>query len=278
MRNEEMLKQYAPWIVAVVLAFMLGRWTAGDSDPTAADGRAPNHEPVASAPLAPEQAARQPLAAAPDAGGSAAEKRDGLDLMDALSEVLSDLWHRQPVEVVDVVTHMMSDRELSSAVTSLTNLTEEDLEDIDDLRAFSSRLAGIAAEGLLTDLEDADYAHVERVEFFAPGSDTAQGTFTTTEIKIIAEYPTPDDSPSRILVKWIQEEPYELLQFRRRSINPNGDYTTTSARQIGGWREGAYRVQIFSLNEEVDLLAEGRFDILGNAGSPAQPTALNTRD
>jgi hypothetical protein len=190
--------------------------------------------------------------------------------------VLSDLWHRQPVEVVDVVTHMMSDRELSSAVTSLTNLTEEDLAEVDDLRAFSSRLAGIAAEGLLTDLEDADYAHVQRVEFFAPGDDNAQSTFASTEIKIIAEYPTPDDSPSRVLVKWIQEDPYELLQFRRRSINPDGDYTTTSARQIGGWREGAYRVQIFSLNEAVDLLAEGRFKILSDAGAAGRPTSLNT--
>jgi hypothetical protein len=243
----------------VALAFLAGWWVGHSSNAERA--------PLTEAECMAAATAAEPERVAPSPPGpgiieSAPAEPTGLDVLDALADVVAGLWRRDPLQIVDAVTDTMSDRELESALTTLTDLKSEDLDDVGDLRAFSRRLSRIAAEGLLTDLEDTSLEGIDELELFEPDAESPGVVFGSSQYKIVGEYRVREDGPRRVLIKWIREEPYELLQLRRRSIDPASDLLVVNGIQPGGWSTGRYRVQIFALNDAVDLLAEGRFRII----------------
>ena len=221
-------------------------------------------------------ATAQPASSAPTPSASL----PGADLRTALAERLVGLDLADPAVAPLAVARIldgMSEAELRSAISELTNLDASDLAEIGDLRDYAWRMADIAISGVFT-RPVPETATVPEAVF--SNSVDAQGTpgehadrfKGAPSERIYAVFPTEDFDGDRVLVKWFREgEPSSVLEellgpprtlvFGRYAINPGDAQSYVWVSREQGWDPGTYSVELYDPAEPLRKLAAGRFTI-----------------
>ncbi len=173
-------------------------------------------------------------------------------------------WKSDPAEIVGFVIDAMDDREIRSALTSLTSLTEEDLDEVRDLRAFTRRVSEIAMDGVVSARgpESAGTATIR----FSQSADTqnvteqAQVRFAGND-RIFAIFPTEDYRYDEVFVKWYRSDDPEILLFDRYPIQREADFNYVWLDRDNGWPEGEYRVELYTVDDAMNRVASGDYVI-----------------
>jgi hypothetical protein len=172
----------------------------------------------------------------------------------------------------------MSDADLRSAISELTNLDARDLDGIRDVRDYSQRLATIAMTGLVTPSEP-ESAPVPELTFSrtvdASGAplDAADRFDGYSGERIYAHFSGDDYAGDRVLVKWFRQgaprSVFEellggsprMLVFGRYRIGPGAASSYVWASRERDWEPGRYRVELYDPSEPLRKLAAGNFVI-----------------
>ncbi|MCH2169976.1 hypothetical protein MK489_04255 [Myxococcota bacterium] len=174
-------------------------------------------------------------------------------------------WAIDPEAVVGHTIDQMSDRELVTVVTSLTDLTDADFDGIRDVRGFARRLSAVAMEGVITDTAYSD-PRLPRVEFtseidsqgFPVGS---AEDFGSGSERIYAVF-SPDEVPGEeVLVKWSRSDRRELLLFKHFPVWREDESSFVWIEEPGGWPAGTYDVDIYAANSELPKLSSGQYTV-----------------
>jgi hypothetical protein len=172
-------------------------------------------------------------------------------------------WGASPQRVVGTIIDQMDEDELVSLVTSLTDYSRSELENVEDMRAFAERLAEVAMDGTVVPAEELG-ADVENVSFAtdvlennAPASPGRH--FVQDQERIYATFPSDELDGARVVAKWTRVEDGEIMLFRRYVINPGEDWSYVwVGAPDSGWRPGEYRVDFYSADEAMTLVASGQ--------------------
>jgi hypothetical protein len=172
-------------------------------------------------------------------------------------------WGADPQRVVGSVVDQMGDDELIALVTSLTDYSREELESSGDMRAFVQRLAEVAMDGSVVPAEEPEPG-VARVDFAVDvlddnSADVPLSRFSTEEERIYATFPSGEIDESRVVAKWTRIGDGEVLLLGRYDINARDDWSYVwLGSPSGGWVPGEYRVDFYTADDRLDLLASGR--------------------
>ena len=192
-----------------------------------------------------------------------AEKVDSLEL-------LVEKLRKQELDARQIVAgaiSTMSDRELHSIVASLAHLSPEVLDEMTDMRAFAVRLAEVAMEDIVEpgrEMSDADRVvfttRPPRPTTVDPES-VAWDRFDADDSQIYAFFPTDDYEQDAVMIKWLRSDRPQILLFERYPIDPDDTHGYVWLRPKDGWEPGQYQVAVYAADEEVTLLAQGRYSV-----------------
>jgi hypothetical protein len=196
-----------------------------------------------------------------------------------------------PALAVQTLLDDMSDAELRSTLSELTNLDAGDLAGIRNVREYSERLAAIAMKGVITAPEpepEGQSAPVSEVtfssavdEYGAPVA-VAERFDGTPRDRIYAHFPTERYSGDRVLVKWFREGqprllvqemlgPPRMLLFGRYRVNRGDSISYVWLARERAWEPGRYRVELYDPSEPLEKLAAGRFEIAKEPPPASEP-------
>jgi hypothetical protein len=154
----------------------------------------------------------------------------------------------------------MSDRDLESVLASMIHLSREEIEEVGDLRTFANRLADIAMEDTLMPTDAA--AGGEHVVFTTgPERDGTRSQFDAGETRIYAVFPTDYFDQEKVMVKWYRRDHPEILLLQRYPVVAGDQYGHVWLEPNRGWEQGQYKVDIYSGDESMGLLASGNYSV-----------------
>ncbi len=199
-----------------------------------------------------------------------------------LFEVLAEEVKRESVEgngeqVVRSIIDQMGDDELDYALTHVVGLSEQEVGELSDVREFTTRLTVVGLSGIVFDPiefsdsmestkspeEDAE----EEFEGVVFGSWVDEDeevieprtSFDPSERKIYAEIPTPGPE---VVVKWYRSDEPDIHLFQRYSCNDWAPRCYVWVMPKEEWPTGAYTVEFFEANEQLDPIAAGSYEIV----------------
>ncbi len=190
-----------------------------------------------------------------------AEKIDSLELLvENLREQELDARH-----IVEDAISTMSDRELHSIVASLAQLSPQVLDDVTDMRAFAARLAEVAMEDIVEpgrETSDVDaVVFATRPTMADPGSLAWEDRYDVDDSRIYAFFPTDRYEQDAVMVRLLASDRHRILVFERYPINSGDAYSHVWFYPKGGWEPGQYQVDVYSADEWVTPLAQGRYTV-----------------
>jgi hypothetical protein len=182
-------------------------------------------------------------------------------------ELLVERFREQELDasrIVDDAISTMSDRELHTVVGSLAHLSPEELDEVSDMRAFAARLAEVAMQD--TVVPGREMSAADRVVFDTRKTTRNSGTlardrFDAGDSRIYAFFPTDHYERDTVMIKWLRGDRNQILAFERYPIRPGDAHGYVWLRPRGGWEPGQYQVDVYAADEEVTLLAHGRYRV-----------------
>ena len=63
------------------------------------------------------------------------------------------------------------------------------------------------------------------------------------------------------MIRWLRTDRPQILLFERHPITPGDAYSYVWLRPKDGWEPGQYQVDVYSADEEVTSLAQGRYTV-----------------
>jgi len=166
---------------------------------------------------------------------------------------------------VENIVEQMNTQQLRSAITSLTNITSSELDQVDNLQLYANRLADIAMDAIVSEPAPlvSGVNTVNFSTFFSPdtGAVNVASNFPADTNSIFASFPTSDYPGNKVIVKWSRTDDPNMLLFKRRTIVENMQENYVWLQMTYGWPAGQYRVQIYSADQNVALLAQGDYSI-----------------
>lgn len=192
--------------------------------------------------------------------------QEALERIRRMAETATN-WGASPQRVVGGIIDQMDEDELISLVTSLTDYSRSELENVEDMRAFVERLAEVAMDGTVVPAEELG-AEVENVSFAGEvlennAPDSPNRHFRSDQERIYATFPSGELEGARIVAKWTRMEDGEIMLFRRYVINPGDEWSYVWVGvPSDGWRPGDYRVDFYTADEQMSLIASGQHVIM----------------
>ena len=134
--------------------------------------------------------------------------------------------------------------------------SERQVRSFDNPRAFVTRLSEVAMNGIITPPNPEVPTHGV-VAFKARASHAANTrVFRGPTGKIFAVFDSAAYDDTRVLVKWYQPSSGSILLFKQFDI-ASGDSNYIWIDNSKGYAAGEYRVEIYRMNESVQLLSSG---------------------
>ncbi|MBU0680658.1 MAG: hypothetical protein KKD73_04465 [Proteobacteria bacterium] len=160
-----------------------------------------------------------------------------------------------------------SDAELLRMIAAYTHLAPHDLPEDVAVADVAERLAEIYYgdsfdragplddPGRVTGMEfDVNKAAANRVA-------DPQELFTVTDKRIYASFETSGYGEREVMVKWSRVDSPEVLIYDKYPIMVGMDHNYVWLEQPQGWEAGKYQVDIYSLADNLSLLARGTYDV-----------------
>ncbi len=186
--------------------------------------------------------------------------------IDAL-ELLVEKLREQEFDVRQIVEDAistMSDRELHSIVASLAQLSPEVLDDVTDMRAFAARLAWVAMEDIVEpgrEMSDVDQVVFAIRPTMPDLGSLAWDRYDVDDSRIYAFFPTDRYEQDAVMVRLLRSDRHKILVFERYPINSGDAYGHVWFHPKGGWEPGQYQVDVYSADDDVTPLAQGRYTV-----------------
>jgi hypothetical protein len=89
----------------------------------------------------------------------------------------------------------------------------------------------------------------------------ARDRFDAGDSRIYAFFPTDRYERDTVMIKWLRGDRNQILAFERYPIRPGDAHGYVWLRPRGGWEPGQYQVNVYAADEEVTLLAHGRYRV-----------------
>jgi hypothetical protein len=152
-------------------------------------------------------------------------------------------------------------QELAESLAAMTSFTVDELLLIEDLQGFADRFLNLATAGLFTDSQISAAAPVNFAVTPATAGDYMAFTnqFSAGTTRIYANFSTVNYPYRSVLAKWHRIDAPELYSFDRHNIDTEKAENHVWHELPGGWSSGEYRLEIFSTDEQLLLLASGDF-------------------
>jgi hypothetical protein len=180
--------------------------------------------------------------------------------VNSLEALIEAMGSNDVSRTVESSISQMSDRDLESVLASMIHLSREEIEEVGDLRAFANRLADIAMEDTLMPTDAT--AGGEHVVFTtSPDRDGTRSQFDAGETRIYAVFPTDYFDQEKVMVKWYRRDHPEILLLQRYPIVAGDQYGHVWLEPNRGWEQGQYKVDIYSGDEAMGLLASGNYSV-----------------
>ena len=252
-------KLFIALAVVFVTGLALGRLSAPDESAKPADAGplAAHPEPEPTAPEVPTSAAETAL--------DRALANAGLSDMRASLEEYGFDWRGQFEPAVDFVIDQMSDEELITAITGVTNLSEAEVSSVRDLREFASRLSTVAFKGVFSDPEPSP-PEVDAISFSTSvtgenAAEQAGESFESGEGRIYAVFPSDRLHQDKVLAKWYRSDRRELLMLEMHTIDPQDGLSYVWFEPDSGWQPGEYSVEFYTTDSSVEQIATGQYTV-----------------
>ena len=255
-------------VVALAAVFAvgnaLGRFSAPDEPAQAADtgSLAAHPAPQSTAPDAPIPAE---LPTETETAIDRALANAGLDDLRASLEGFGFDWRGNFEPAVDFVIDQMSDEELITAITGVTNLTEAEVSSVRDVREFASRLSSVAFRGVFSEPEPSP-PEVDDVSFANDvtrdnAAVQASETFESGDQRIYAVFPSNRLNENKVLAKWYRSDRPELMMLEMHEIDPQDGLSYVWFEPDSGWKPGEYSVEFYTTDSEVEQIATGEYTV-----------------
>jgi hypothetical protein len=162
----------------------------------------------------------------------------------------------------------LSDAQIRSVLGPAVRLRPEELARIRDLPGYSARLVELALDGLIAEpASTSSPALAPATASFSAGADATlapgepEPTFAPDAGRITASFPVAGSGARRVMIKWLRRDEPALLLFCHYDVPPGEELGRVWLEPSGGWQPGDYRVEVFSGDEALELLASGGFGV-----------------
>ena len=156
----------------------------------------------------------------------------------------------------------MSDSDIRKKLNLI--LDEDHISDIQDTRAFAGRLAEVAMESTDENSGSSENTNIDvRISISSeigyhemPTSDVVASKYKRLYANILSA-----EALDYVLVKWKNVSTDELLFYKGVSFNPVIDDQFIWTKPENGWERGVYQINIYKIDDELQLLANKRFTV-----------------
>jgi hypothetical protein len=163
----------------------------------------------------------------------------------------------------------IDDQGMLLLIQSFINIDSDDVPLQMPIKDFAVKLIRIAANGVLSPLQsepikndalplpiyfdtstNTDYSVSEDREAFSP-----------EETKIFAAFDSSQLTDDNVLVKWYRADQPKIFLMESLPISPLSNNNHIWLDQPKGWSRGDYIVEIYSLQDNLNLIASGKYDV-----------------
>ena len=165
-------------------------------------------------------------------------------------------------------TMEIDDQRILSAIQSFINIDLDDVPLHIPVKDFAVKLIKIAANGVLTPLQsepiknDVPPLPIDFNTSINEDNSVSESreSFFSEETKIFAAFDSSQLTDDKVLVKWYQTDQPKIVLMNSFPINPNSNnYIWLDLPQ--GWSRGKYSVDIYSLQDDLNLIASGQYGV-----------------
>jgi len=156
----------------------------------------------------------------------------------------------------------MSDSDLRNKINLV--IDDSQFSDIHDTKAFASRLAEVAMESPDDKSGSTDSTNIDvRISIsrtIGYQEMTTSGVVASKYRRLYANI-LSSEVLDYVLVKWKNVSTDEFLFYKGLTFNPNSDSQFIWTKPRDGWETGVYQINIYKIDDKMELLAEKRFTI-----------------
>ena len=150
-------------------------------------------------------------------------------------------------------------------ITEIANYTDAELWSFSDLGAFYDRFLQLSTNSAAAQ-PDTPSSIVGKIVFsesniWEKDQDQSKTVFAPDTAKIFAILPKMEGLREEVLVRWYATNNPELILFQKYTTPSNLDKNHIWLEYPQGWKTGTYKVEIYSEDEFVDLLAQGLYEV-----------------
>ncbi len=168
------------------------------------------------------------------------------------------------MSVANLFTSLMDDEQITSLIANNSTFSKKEISEMEDPIKFASKLAQINA-GLNLVHSDSDLKYEKFSMRFSNqkdvGSGLSQDMYPSSEGKIYSNFKLIGYSGKEVMVKWHNLSTLKTHIFKSYPINTDSDNNYIWLDMGNNWEEGEYSVEIYSKDESLNLLTEGKYGI-----------------
>ena len=160
--------------------------------------------------------------------------------------------------------------DLIDLLSSLSPFNREEIASFSSPSLFAARLLKIGAGNayeeqyqgneylyqpifISSESKDQDSETSENDDYFVPSE----------QDKVYANFSLPGGfHDSTVFVKWYNTTTKKTLLFKKMTVNPSERNHNIWLRRSNGWESGIYNVEIYSANENMNLIGASQFEVL----------------
>ena len=158
----------------------------------------------------------------------------------------------------------MDDEQLSQLATQLDILDKNELKMFHNKSHALNRIVDIATSNTSNILPQNMGNVGSLLMSDSPPSDqqvASQNTFSSSTKTIFAVFPTETYSYDSVLVKWYMVDTGNILLLKTMPITRERLINHVYIQNTKGWNLGKYRVEIYSMNDDITLLTYGDYTV-----------------
>lgn len=162
----------------------------------------------------------------------------------------------------------LADYEVVDFLKNYIHISDADIPKGVSAVDFAGRLGEIFTNGVDKPINNTGI-NIEPVEFdVATNSDFQAATptqeFKTSDNKIYASFNTENYQEDKVMVKWYRVDDPKVYIFDKYDISNDKNNNFVWLEKPSGWNEGLYGVEIYSMEDNLSLMAYGEYSVVKN--------------